>query len=109
MNGDDPASPPKSWHRLILSLFGIGIITGMWVWAIDYIVRLPADKLAAFSSVTTNSFYTIAAIVIFMITGRLVWEWSNATTSASTVATEVKEEVTRRIDPKDIPGADDVP
>lgn len=106
--------PPKSWHRLALSLLGISIIASMWVGAVAYIFRLPPDKLAAFTSVTTNSLYTIAAIVIFMVTGRLVYEWQNTTSAVTTVVSEAKsliekkEIIERRVDPKDIPGADGV-
>ncbi len=101
-------TPAKSWHRLALSLFGISIIVGMWVWAVSYIFHLPPEKLASFTSLTTNAFYTIAVIIVFMITGRLVWEWSNSTTSAATVASAVTTVCERRVDPKDIPGADSV-
>jgi hypothetical protein len=104
--------PPKSWHRLALSLFGISIIVGMWAWAVFHIYGLPPDKLASFTSITTNAFYAISVIIIFMITGRLVWEWSNASSSVTTVASEAKklveEKIERRVDPKDIPGADEV-
>ncbi len=100
--------PPKSWHRLVLSLSGIGIITGMWSWAVHYIYQLPPEKLTAFTSITTNAFYTISAVIIFMISGRMIFEWSNATTAATTVASSIETICERRIDPKDIPGADNV-
>lgn len=106
------SAPPKSWHRLALSLFGIICNTAVWAWAVSFIYHLPAEKLGSFTSLTTNVLYTNAVIIVFMITGRLVWEWSNSTSAVTTVATEVKHEVEekydRRVDPKDVPQADAV-
>jgi hypothetical protein len=79
-------APQKSWHRLALSVFGITIISAMWAWAVYHVYHLPPEKLGAFTSITTNCFYSIAVIVIFMITGRLVWEWSQSSNIAASSA-----------------------
>jgi 5-methylcytosine-specific restriction endonuclease McrA len=99
---------PRTWRHLTLSLLGIIIILIMWRWSVGHLYMLPAHSIAAFTSITTNAFYTISAILIFLITGHLLYNWSNATTAATTVASEVKESCERKIDPKDIPGADNV-
>lgn len=87
----------KSWQRLTLSLVGIVIIAAMWRWGVYHLYHLPEHSIAAFVSLTTNAFYTTSAIVIFMVTGRLIYDWKN-TTSSSTIVQSVQ----RRLRPKDV-------
>lgn len=84
----------RSWQRLALSSLGIAIIAGMWRWAVFHLYALPEHSLVAFSSLTNNAFYTISAIVIFMVTGKLVYDWKNSTAStvAESMAVTVAEE-----------------
>jgi len=77
---------------MALSLFGIVIVVLCWRWAVCHLYTLPEAALAGFVSLTTNSFYVIGSIVIFMITGRLVYEWSNRTEQASNVVSEISHE-----------------
>ena len=64
------------WQRLVLSLVGIAVIGLAWHIAIQHLYTLTNEHaLAAFTTITTNAFYVVAAIVIFMVTGRLVYEW----------------------------------
>lgn len=98
---------PKSRQRLVLSLAGVAIIAGMWEWAVQHLYTMPEPAIAAFTSITTNAFYVIGAVVIFMVTGRLIYEWKNQT--AATVVQEasravVEERLFRcdKLDPKDV-------
>lgn len=54
-----------------------------------HLYSLPPHTIAAFSGLTSNVVYAIAALVIFFVTGRLVYEWKNQT--ATTVAEEAKQ------------------
>lgn len=76
----------RTWQRLVLSLAGVSIIAAMWRWAVFHLYALPPEAMSAFLSITTNAFYVIGAIVIFMVTGRLIYEWKNST--AATVLQE---------------------
>lgn len=81
------------WQRLSLSLLGISVVAGMWRWAIFHLYTLPDHSISSFNSITNNAFYVIGAIIIFMVSGRLIYEWKNET--ASTVieqATHIAEE-----------------
>jgi len=71
----------KSWQRLTLSLIGLVIIQAIWMQAVSHLYFLPPAALAAFTTITVNSQYVTGAIVIFMVTGRLVYEWRNQTVS----------------------------
>ncbi len=70
------------WQRMVLSLIGIAIIVGMWRWNTYHLYSLPEHSITAFTSISNNASYVIAAIVIFMVTGRLVYEWKNSTATA---------------------------
>ena len=73
--------PRTPWQRLTLSLLGIIIVVLCWRWAVCHLYTLPESSLPVFGSLTTNAFYVIGSIVIFMVTGRLVYEWANRTSS----------------------------
>ena len=79
-----------TWQRLLLSLVGILTIQISWRWAVAHLYTLPPEALAGFVSITTNSFYVIGAIVIFMVTGRLVYEWKMGTNQIQQVASHVE-------------------
>lgn len=97
----------------MLSLLGIAIVAGIWQWATWHLYSLPSESIAAFTSITTNALYSISAIVIFMVTGRLVYEWKNQTVQSTVETAEHvfenrKEDITERmfncdkLDPKDL-------
>lgn len=89
-----------TWQRLLLSLMGILTIEVSWRWAVAHLYTLPERSIAGFVSITTNSFYVIGAIVIFMVTGRLVYEWKMGTTqiqNVESVAQTLKQEVFEKI------------
>ena len=86
----------RPWQRTTLSVFGIFIIQLTWRWAVGHLYTLPSTSITAFTSITNNSMYTVSAIVIFMVTGKLIYDWKNQTVS------EVKEISTPRVDPKDV-------
>jgi len=69
------------WQRITLSVLGIVIMFVEWRWATNHLYTLPVTSITAFSSITTNCMYVIAALVIFFVTGQIFYNWSNATTS----------------------------
>lgn len=87
------------YQRLILSSFGVAIIAGSWRWAVNHLYTMPEHSIQGFTSITNNSFYVIAAIVIFMVTGRLIYDWKNTTSSTiSQVAEHITEKRTEKIE-----------
>lgn len=88
----------KSWQRLTLSLIGIALIVATWMQAVSHLYKLPTPALASFTTITVNSQYVIAAIVIFMVTGRLIYEWRVGTTSQIVETGEqITEEIIKRV------------
>lgn len=71
----------RPWQRLLLSLIGLALIGGCWFAAVQHLYTLKPEALAAFTTITVNAFYVVAAIIIFMVTGRLVYEWKNNSVS----------------------------
>lgn len=71
----------RTWQRFILSLAGVILIAAMWRWAVMHLYVLPVATLAAFTTITVNTQYTVSAIIIFMVTGRLIYEWKLNTVS----------------------------
>lgn len=91
---------PATWQRLVLSIIGVIVIQASWRWAVCHLYTLPAPALAGFVTITTNSFYVIGAIIIFMVTGKLVYEWKMGTSQIQRVASSVdmiKEEIIERV------------
>lgn len=104
---------PVSWHKLAVSLLGIAIIVGIWQWATWHLYSLPAASITAFTSITTNCFYTIAMLVFFFVTGKVLVDWKNISTTAASQLGQVvdehrTEQITEKIfnceklDPKDL-------
>lgn len=100
----------KSWHRMVLSLVGLVIILGSWMLALPHLYKLPPAALASFTTITVNAQYVVGAIVIFMVTGRLVYEWKVGTASQIVESGEqITEEIIKRtpapkhFDEEDIP------
>ncbi len=79
-----------TWQRLLLSILGIITIQASWRWAVAHLYTMPEPAIAGFVSITTNSFYVIGAIVIFMVTGRLVYEWKVGTNQIQNVQSAVE-------------------
>ena len=94
----------STWQRMFLSIVGIFTIEGSWRWAIAHLYTLPTYAIAGFVSLTTNCFYVVGSIVIFMVTGRLIYEWRMNTSQAQEVASEaineVEEQLERVVKPK---------
>ena len=91
---------PSTWQRMMLSATGIILIQISWRWAIAHLYTLPPEAYSSFTTITTNSFYCIGAIVIFMVTGRLVYEWKMGTSqfqNVSSRAESIKEEIIERV------------
>jgi hypothetical protein len=85
---------------MALSLFGILIVVLTWMQAVSHLYKLPEMTLASFTTITVNSQYVIGAIVIFMVTGRLVYEWrSNTVSSISEIGQQIKEDITEKRTP----------
>jgi len=95
-----PVKPQTPWQRLLLSILGIITIEASWRWAVAHLYTLPAVAIAGFVTITTNSFYVIGAIVIFMVTGRLVYEWKMNTSQVQDVVSEVTEITERAVKPR---------
>jgi len=87
-------------QRLVVSLIGIALIQASWRWAVCHLYTLPDVALAGFVTITTNSMYVTGAIVVFMVTGRMVYDWKMGTSQVQEVVSSVarvKEEVTEYI------------
>lgn len=69
------------WQRLVLSVLGIGIVVGMWRWATFHLYTLPEHSITSFTSITNNTLYTIASLVLFFVTGKIFFDWKNQTAS----------------------------
>jgi hypothetical protein len=90
---------PVSWQRLTLSLIGIVVLAVFGVFDTWHLYSLPDYTMPAYQSITNNRNYVMGAIVIFMVTGRLIYEWKNSTTSAANSALEIiREKREERID-----------
>ena len=88
------AFPPiKSFcsQRLIISLIGITLIQISWRWAVAHLYTLPPEALAGFVSITTNTLYITGAIVIFMVTGRLIYDWKMGTSQIQEVVSSISK------------------
>ena len=85
---------------MTLSLFGIIIVVLTWMQAVAHLYSLPVHSLASFTSLTVNAQYVIGAIVVFMVTGRLVYEWrSNTVSQISEIGQQIKEDITEKRTP----------
>jgi hypothetical protein len=94
-----PLKPVVS-QRLVISLVGIALIQISWRWSVAHLYSLPPEALAGFVSITTNTLYITGAIVIFMVTGKLVYDWKVGTSQIQDVSSSVqriKEEITEYI------------
>jgi hypothetical protein len=94
-----PLKPVVS-QRLVISLVGIVLIQISWRWSVAHLYSLPPEALAGFVSITTNTLYITGAIVIFMVTGKLVYDWKVGTSQMQDVSSSVqriKEEITEYI------------
>jgi hypothetical protein len=81
-------------------MFGIAVVQISWRWATSHLYSLPTEALAGFVSITTNTLYITGAIVIFMVTGKLVYDWRVGTSQIQEViskADTIKQEITERI------------
>jgi hypothetical protein len=78
-------------QRLIVSIIGILIIQASWRWAIAHFYSLPYEAYAGFVTITTNTLYVTGAIVIFLVTGRMVYDWKMGTNQVQEVASSVEQ------------------
>jgi hypothetical protein len=93
MADNNSVSTTGTAHRLILSLFGILILAVTWWWTIQYLYTLKDSAISGFVSITTNFFYSVASIVIFMISGRMLYEWKLNTAQVQSVASQAIDAV----------------
>jgi hypothetical protein len=87
-------------QRLIVSLIGIALIQASWRWAVAHLYALPEVALAGFVTITTNTLYVTGAIVIFLVTGRMVYDWKMGTSQVQQVVgsvSKIKEEVFEKL------------
>jgi hypothetical protein len=87
-------------QRLIVSLLGIALIQASWRWAVEHLYTLPEVALAGFVTITTNTLYVTGAIVIFLVTGRMVYDWRVGTNQVQEVVstiTKVKQDISERV------------
>jgi len=87
-------------QRLIVSLVGIALIQASWRWAVAHLYTLPDVALAGFITITTNTLYVTGAIVIFLVTGRMVYDWRMGTNQVQEVVstiTKVKQDISEKI------------
>lgn len=85
-----PALKPIVSQRFLISLIGIILVQISWRWSVAHLYTLPQEALAGFVSITTNTLYITGAIVIFMVTGRLVYDWKMGTSQIQEVASRVE-------------------
>jgi hypothetical protein len=86
-------------QRLIVSLIGIALIQASWRWAVAHLYTLPEIALAGFVTITTNTLYVTGAIVVFLVTGRMVYDWKMGTSQVQEVVgtvSKIKEEIIER-------------
>jgi hypothetical protein len=86
-------------QRLIVSIIGILIIQASWRWAIAHFYSLPYEAYAGFVTITTNTLYVTGAIVVFLVTGRMVYDWkmgTNQVQQVSGMVSKIKEEIVER-------------
>jgi len=67
------------WQRITLSFIGIAVCLLEWRWATAHLYSLPPTSVAAFTTITVNNLYVVGALVVFFVTGRLVYEWKAST------------------------------
>lgn len=77
-------------------MIGIVLVQISWRWAVAHLYTLPPEALAGFVSITANTLYITGAIVIFMVTGRLVYDWKMGTSQIQEVVSRV-EKVTQSL------------
>jgi hypothetical protein len=78
-------------QRLIVSIIGIALIQASWRWAVAHLYTLPETAFAGFVTITTNTLYVTGAIVIFLVTGRMVYDWKMGTNQIQEVASSVEQ------------------
>lgn len=76
------------WQRLALTFCGILMIVGVWQWSVWHLYSLPVDAYPSFTTITVNCLYTISALIIFFVTGKLFYDWKNATTTQLAASTQ---------------------
>jgi acetyl-CoA carboxylase carboxyltransferase component len=94
-----PLKPAVS-QRLVISLFGISIVQLSWRWAAGHFYSLPPEAYAGFVTITTNAMYVTGAIVVFMVTGRMVYDWkvgANQIQEVVSTITKVKQDIFEKI------------
>jgi len=69
------------WQRLAISSVGIAIMVMIWQLATYNLYSLPSTSIIAYNSITNNVFYCITALVVFFVTGQVVFNWKNETAS----------------------------
>lgn len=87
-------------QRLIVSLVGIALIQASWRWAVEHLYTLPEVALAGFVTITTNTLYVTGAIVIFLVTGRMVYDWKVGTNQVQEVVstiTKIKQDISEKV------------
>lgn len=87
-------------QRLIVSLVGIALIQASWRWAVAHLYTIPEVALAGFVTITTNTLYVTGAIVVFLVTGRMVYDWKMGTSQVQEVVstiTKVKQDISEKI------------
>jgi hypothetical protein len=63
-----------TWQRITVALLGIAVEVGIWQWAVWHLYSLPPESVSSFTTITVNCFYVIAALVLFFVTGKLIYD-----------------------------------
>jgi hypothetical protein len=69
-----PIKTAVTWQRITVAMLGIGIEVGIWQWATWHLYSLPSEAISSFTTITVNCFYVIASLVIFFVTGKLIYD-----------------------------------
>lgn len=89
----------SGWHKLGAFLLGVSIIVGLWQWSTWHLYSLPETSINSFTSITNNCLYGVVVLVVWFVTGRLVMDWKNNTsTVVSQIGQQINERRTEQID-----------
>lgn len=93
-----PTSVSIPWQRILVSVFGIAVVMLQWRWATFHLYTLPVTSITAFTSITNNSLYAVTILVVFFVTGKVFFDWKNATVSqVIQQAQNVTEDITEHL------------
>lgn len=84
-------APRQTQRRVVISVFGLVILIFIWRWSIGHLYSLPSpEAIAAFTSITQSTLYTVSVIVVFLVTGLTFFSWTQSSNIQTTVQSLVE-------------------